>query len=108
MIISIALFRECFYYGNCKQIRKEKETEMNPISSNLKTVSIFSTIGLASLILIGYALGIYMNPLTQSLENQDLRRDLKNTQENLTDKSEEINEKEALVNEFFKNYKEVK
>lgn len=76
--------------------------------SGIKSFSVFGAIGLSFLILAGYGLGLYMNPITQSLENQDLRRDLKNTQATLTDKKDEIETKQELVDEFFKNYKEVK
>lgn len=76
--------------------------------SQFKVVSTFSAIGLAFLILAGYALGIYTNPISQSLENQDLRRDLSNTQQNLDDKNQEVEVKKDLVEEFYKEYQKAK
>lgn len=71
-----------------------------------KQLSIFGALGMSVLILMGYAVGLHMNPITQSLENQDLKRDLTHTQEELGERNEEIKTKEQLVDEFIENYQE--
>lgn len=80
------------------------QTELKP----LKVLSVYGTISLTLVFGLGMIAGLYVNPVYNSIQTQDLQRDLDYSNANLHQRKNELKAKQTLTEDFCKTYKTTK
>lgn len=76
--------------------------------SGIKALGTFGAIGGLCFVGVGAVIGIMLNPVYNTLETQDAKRERDQQVQAVNERNAEIETKKDLVEDFYKQYKEVK